>query len=150
MILIILWLLSQSPDDASREAAARALLANFTAGQFGEVEKTFNARMSEALPLAKVQAFATQLATQVGKFKSVRDVKFSTEQGYAVVTLVSEYERATLDVNVVFDADGKVAGLFFKPSDSAPRKAAPTRFADYITKTPLHLPFDGEWFVFWG
>jgi hypothetical protein len=147
---VLLFLLAQAPADAQHEAAARALLTNFNAGQFDDVEKTFDARMSEALPLAKVQAFAAQLASQVGKFKSVHDVKFSTEQGYAVVTLVSEYERATLDVNVVFGADGKVVGLFFKPSNAVPRTAAATRFADYVTKTALHLPFDGEWFVFWG
>jgi hypothetical protein len=27
---------------------------------------------------------------------------------------------------------------------------APTRFLDYQTKTELHLPFDGQWYVFWG
>lgn len=27
---------------------------------------------------------------------------------------------------------------------------AESRFLDYRTKAPLHLPFDGEWFVVWG
>jgi murein DD-endopeptidase MepM/ murein hydrolase activator NlpD len=30
------------------------------------------------------------------------------------------------------------------------RSPAPTRFGDYQTKTELHLPFEGEWEVFWG
>src|SRR5437660_9510404 len=129
-MILLLWFLAQSPDDAARQAAARALLAKFTAGQYTEMQEDFDARMREALPPAKVAAFAAQFA-QVGKFQSVREVRQSTEQGYRVVTLVSQYELALIDVRVVFDADGKVAGLLFRPSNAAPRVAAPTRFADY-------------------
>ena len=31
-----------------------------------------------------------------------------------------------------------------------PRHAARTSFLDYQTKTALHLPFAGEWYVYWG
>ena len=30
------------------------------------------------------------------------------------------------------------------------RRPAPTRFLNYQTKTVLRLPFDGEWYVYWG
>jgi murein DD-endopeptidase MepM/ murein hydrolase activator NlpD len=33
---------------------------------------------------------------------------------------------------------------------SLQKKPAPSRFLEYQTKTMLRLPFDGEWYVFWG
>jgi Peptidase family M23 len=30
------------------------------------------------------------------------------------------------------------------------KRAAPTEFLDYQTQTALHLPFAGEWYVYWG
>jgi hypothetical protein len=150
IIAVLLLFLVQAPEDAQRETLARELLSNIAAGRFDAAEKNFDARMREALPPAKLEAFAAQLAMQAGKFKSVRSVKLSTDEGYRVVTLVSDFEKIVLDVRVVFDKESKVGGLFFTPSNSVPRTAAATRFADYVTKTPLHLPFDGEWFVFWG
>ena len=42
--------------------------------------------------------------------------------------------------------DGLADGLAVVPHDSP----TPTRFDDYRTRATLRLPFDGEWFVFWG
>ena len=146
----LLLLLAQTTDDAQREAVARALLSSYTAGQYAEAAKEFDSAMLAALPPAKLAAFAAQLETQAGRFQRVVEAKHITVKGYPTVILVSDYEKARLDVSVVFDAEGKVGGLFFRPSASAEPKPALTRFAEYVTRTPFHLPFDGEWFVFWG
>ena len=45
-------------------------------------------------------------------------------------------------------ADGTVVGLLVQPLVTG--EEAPSRFLDYQTKTALRLPFEGEWFVFWG
>lgn len=98
------------------ETSARTLLADFTAGRYDAAAKNFDAKMLEALPPAKLAEFAKQLAAEVGAFKSVRDVKQATAQGYDLVILVSEYEKTVVNVQVAFDADGKVAGLYFRPA----------------------------------
>lgn len=98
------------------ETAARTLLADFTAGRYEAAAKNFDAKMLEALPPAKLAEFAKQLTAQVGAFKNVRDVKQGKAQGYDVVVLVSEYEKAVVNVQVAFDPDGKVAGLYFRPA----------------------------------
>ncbi len=136
--------------DTQRETVARALLADLVAGRYEDASRNFDAAMRSGLPPASLASFAKQLEAKAGKFEKVREVRHLTEQGYKVVLLVADYEQARLDVRVVFDHEGKVGGLFFKPSGGTPPVAAPTRFADYVTKTPLHLPFDGDWFVFWG
>lgn len=37
-----------------------------------------------------------------------------------------------------------------EPAPGPPRTEAPSRFLDYQTKADLRLPFEGEWYVFWG
>jgi hypothetical protein len=150
-ILLLAVVLAASPagEDSRLESTARELLANFSAAHYDAAAKDFDAAMLAALPPEKLAAFATQLTAQAGRFKTIFDVKHVTQGGYRVVILVSDYERARLDVQVVFDAEGKIGGLFFKPSGVAP-VAAKTRFGEYVTKTALTLPFDGEWYVFWG
>lgn len=41
---------------------------------------------------------------------------------------------------------GGIMALLVQPAEDE----APSRFLDYRTRTDLHLPFSGEWFVFWG
>jgi len=102
--------------DAQRETIARDLLTNFTAGKFDAAAKDFDKQMLDALPPAKLAEVAKQLEAQLGKFKSAGAATASLVKGYNVVTLASEYEKAKVDVQVVFDGEGKVAGLFFKPA----------------------------------
>ena len=133
------------------EDTAREILANIVAGNYPAAAKNFDDRMMAALPPDKLQqVFENQIRPQIGQFKSVLDVKNANDQGYSIVTLVSAFERGTVNVQIAFDANGKVAGLFFRPANAPSSEPAPTRFADYQTKARLRLPFNHEWYVFWG
>jgi murein DD-endopeptidase MepM/ murein hydrolase activator NlpD len=148
--LALACLLAASASAADYEAAAREVLANIVAKNYTAAAKNFDEKMMSALPPDKLQqVFETQIQPQIGAFQSVREAKSQTDGPYTIVTLLSKFERGLINVQLAFDAQGKVAGLFFKPAE-APAEPAPTRFADYQTKTNLRLPFDGEWFVFWG
>lgn len=149
-IAILLLAAALSTSDQRFEAIARELLTNFNAGKFEAAAKDFDAQMLAALGPAKLAVFAQQLDAQAGKLKRIVDMRELGVQGYRTVIIAADFEKMRLDVSVVFDGEGKVGGLFFRPSEIAPRVAASTRYADYLTKAPLRLPFDGEWFVFWG
>jgi hypothetical protein len=47
-------------------------------------------------------------------------------------------------------ADGTVAGFLVRPQGPPQPQEAPSQDLGYRTKTPLRLPFTGEWFVVWG
>ncbi|MGZ7032393.1 MAG: peptidoglycan DD-metalloendopeptidase family protein [Thermoanaerobaculia bacterium] len=149
--VIITTLLIASPcRPADFEAAAREVLANIVAKNYTAAAKNFDDRMMAALPPAKLrEVMENQILPQIGAFRAVRDVKTMTDSGYTIIVLVSEFEKGPINVQVAFDTSGKVAGLFFKPAQP-PAEPAATTFAAYETKTNLRLPFDGEWFVFWG
>lgn len=54
--------------------------------------------------------------------------------------------EASLVTTVVLDENGELMGFFV----AAEPTAAPTRFPDYETQTPLSLPLEGQWTVVWG
>ncbi len=54
--------------------------------------------------------------------------------------------EAPVQMQFAFDGDGRIAGFFVRQAPVV----AESRFLDYVTKAPLRLPFDGEWFVVWG
>ena len=148
--IAIICMIAGAAVAADFEAAAREVLRNIIVKDYSAAAKNFDERMMAALPPARLQqVFETRIQPQLGAFQSVREVKTVADGPYTVVTLVSNFARGLVNVQVAFDPAGKVAGLFFKPAQM-PTEPAATRFSDYQTKTNLRLPFDGEWFVFWG
>lgn len=66
----------------------------------------------------------------------------------------ARFSRAPVvfQVRMSVDAEGRIAGFAIRPSrddNPAPQPAA-SRFLNYATKTVLRLPFEGDWYVFWG
>ncbi len=103
-------------EDQRLEAMARDLLTHFTAGRFIDATKNFDTTMMSSLGPTKLAEFARQMTGQAGAFKSVGAAQMTTVEGYRVVVLPAEYERTRVNVRVVFDGNGKVAGLFFVPA----------------------------------
>ncbi|HKS97059.1 MAG TPA: alpha/beta fold hydrolase [Terriglobia bacterium] len=101
------------------EALGRTLTGELASRQFNKVEAQFDARMAEALPVEKLSTVWDQVLGQVGTFKGVTGARLAEQQGYHIVFVTSEFEHATLDVKVVFDSSGHVAGLFFLPNAAA-------------------------------
>jgi hypothetical protein len=61
---------------------------------------------------------------------------------------LAEFDKAPtpLIIQWALAKDGSIAGFFIRPAPAA----APTEFLEYQTQTTLRLPFEGNWFVFWG
>lgn len=55
-----------------------------------------------------------------------------------------------LDLFVAMDSAGTIQGFTLRPQQGQRPQAAPSEFEEYQTRTPLRLPFDGDWYVFWG
>jgi hypothetical protein len=70
--------------------------------------------------------------------------------GYVVYVRSARFAAApmVLDLTIALDSAGTIHGLNLRPQQAA--GPAPSEFLEYRTKTPLRLPFDGEWYVFWG
>ena len=83
---------------------------------FSAAVKAFDTKMAEVMPPDKLQQTWAALKDQVGVFKKQIAVRKDKIQQYDVVFVTCQFERAALDVRVIFDSSRKIAGLYFLPS----------------------------------
>jgi dienelactone hydrolase len=108
--------------------------------------------MVAQLPPEKVEELWVQLESQYGKFKEQGAAHAAKQDVYDVVVVESLFEKAALDMRVVIDADGRIAGLFYAPSAASTPGATPESGynpPDYVQEssfTEQELSFgDPEW-----
>jgi uncharacterized protein len=108
--------LAQAPSEPfNPEAAGRKLVEELAAGQFDKIEARYDSQMAAAMPAGKLAGAWTKLVQQVGAFQSIVETKAVKQRGYDVVTVACKFQEATIDTQASFAADGKIAGLYFRP-----------------------------------
>jgi len=127
----------------------RTYTAWFYAGDTGSLWPLFSPELQRILGSeARLRAFRDQLLAQAGEETAVLQ-----EWEFRLPPLRDYVRRASLRLSArpwgihwVYDGQGRIEGFDLEPE----RAPADSRFFDYQTKTPLRLPFSGEWLVFWG
>lgn len=110
---------SSAPADTTtvdRTKDATSFVALLAKGGFTEAVNAFDTTMRDALPELKLRDVWNSLIAQTGAFVKQRATRIDRTGGYQIVFVTCEFERANLDAKVVYNAEGKVAGLFFLPS----------------------------------
>lgn len=103
------------PNAPELQARAKEILVSMTAGNFGKIEAQYDAPLAAHLQPGKLAYMWQSLTSQVGAYKSLVSSRFMILQGTQVVILTAAFERATLDIFVGFDAEGRIGGLRFAP-----------------------------------
>jgi hypothetical protein len=161
-MLLIALSLTAAPALAQKDAAAppapaqvdpqelgRKYTAWFHAGEADKLWERFSPEMKKALGSAdEVRKFHGQVEAQLGVETEVVSETVTPSPPYKVYIRTARMSKAPMPIVVQWSLDeaGVVAGFFVRPV----QEPAPTKYLDYQTKTPLHLPFEGEWFVVWG
>jgi hypothetical protein len=137
-------------DSAAAIERARSLHPAVSRGDAPALWREFDSRMRQAMKDSA--SFAAQMArihTATGAIDSVLEEQVSRSgpdwvyQARCRFTNVPVISRLTIGIA----PDGRISQLSVRPDE---RKAYPSPFMDYRTKTRLRLPFKGEWYVFWG
>jgi hypothetical protein len=111
---------ASAPAEDSLTVKARALLTAMERGDFKGAVVDFDETMLKVSGPEKLEPmWKTQLPAQLGAFKKQGAARRDQLQGYEIVLVTCEFEKATLDARVVFDKAGKIAGLFFVPAANA-------------------------------
>jgi hypothetical protein len=101
-----------------------------------------------------LRSFRDQVQAQLGAETRLVSERVESVGNATAYTRVAEFEKAATRFRVywAFTDDGTVVTFGIVPEEAqrAAPSPAPTRFAEYRTRTPLRLPFHGEWFVGWG
>lgn len=95
---------------------ARRIITQLKEGKFAEATSRWNDEMLQALPAPKMEEFWTTLLGQVGTLSAIGPAAVAPQAEYRVVTLPLTFEQAELVGTVVFDAQGKVAGINVRPT----------------------------------
>ena len=95
--------------------AAKTFVDQLNQGDFAAAVKPFDATMLNAMPESKLKDTWQQLLGQVGAFKSQLGTRTESSQGYRIVYVTCEFEKSVIDIQVVYNAQNQISGLFFKP-----------------------------------
>jgi uncharacterized protein len=120
--------ISDSTVSQARLDAAKNFVSLLAKGDFAAAISGFDSTMSVALPLDKFKETWTTIVAQVGQLKEQSGVRTEKMAQYDIVYVTGIFERATLDIKLVYDSAGKIAGFFIVPPQ------APTKFesAGYV------------------
>jgi len=137
-------------DSVMALSRARSLHPAVSGGDAATLWGEFDDRMRKAMKDSV--SFASQMArihAQTGAIDSVLEEQV-TRSGPDWLYL-ARCRFSALPVicrlTIGITPDGRVSQLAVRPDE---RKAYPSPYLGYHTKTRLRLPFKGEWYVFWG
>lgn len=129
-----------------RIQAAQAFVDLLVQGDFAIAEGKFDDTMKTAIPASKLEELWAALLKQVGAFQQQTGTHTTRTQGYDVVFVTCQFEKMLLDVKVVFDASGQIAGLFFLPAQSTTPAYVPPSYAKVGTFHEQEVTVgSGEW-----
>ena len=99
---------------------------------FQAAESYFSDEVKAQLSAAKLEEVWNSLPSQVGNFKRQTDVKTEKVKDAIIVVIITvEFEKANLDFHIAFDKNGKIGGLFFKPSQTSNQNAETYKIPEY-------------------
>ena len=137
---------NQTATEDALTAKAREFLFALEKGDYQSATRDFDATMLKVFGPDKIEAmWAKQLPAQVGAFKQQGPARREQLQGYEIVLITCSFEKALLDARVVFDKEGKIAGLNFVPP-APPAKYEPPAYADPAKFEETEVTVgSGEW-----
>lgn len=124
--------------DSAQTFLERLLNEDFEAAASG-----FDETMSRVMPAEKLQQTWETVLKQAGAFQERTGFRRERTGGYESVFLTCAFEKALLDIRVVFDAENRIAGLFFTPAQSP---YFPPQYTDPLSFRELDVVVgSGEW-----
>lgn len=126
----------------------RAIAELIRKGDAEAIFARFTPEMAKAVPLAALKQVTKGLRTEGPIGERVTEAVTDSNNTAVYVAEYSLKPGQNLQLRVGFASDGRVSGLSARPKKTLP----PDPYANYKTKTRLHLPFatGDEWLVFWG
>jgi uncharacterized membrane protein YhfC len=100
------------PEDELKEKAA-AFIEQLSEGQYEEATTAFDQTMLGALPPAGLQKIWEDLNLSFGAYQSTGEVTTQTSGEYTAVIVETHFERAVLNLRVVFNRSGQISGFFY-------------------------------------
>lgn len=105
--------LAFSATDSDIATAGCKFVELLATNDFAGAVMRFDGTMQTAMPQSTLRETWQALEMQIGSFQKQLRARVAKSGGYDIALVSCQFERATLDVKVVFDAKQRVTGLFF-------------------------------------
>ena len=116
---------------------------HFNQRDFKSVHKMFSVEMKQALPLAQLEEVLSQFSKQYGVITEKEFLRYENTYGiFKTEFLKNKSSKEYLILKISLNKKAEINGLFFAPWVETPKLVR--------NESKLILPFEGEWFVFWG
>lgn len=106
---------AQTSDLSSQGSKFITMLSN---GDYKSAVAMFDDTMKKFLPEEKLKETWQAIQAQVGSFKSQGSIRKEKIQNYDTIYINCQFKKTQLDCRIVFDSNGKIAGLQFLPTVS--------------------------------
>ncbi len=103
----------QASDDL--EEKALSFIDQLSRGEYAEATAGFDNAMLQALPEERLQSIWEDLVKQYGGYRSTGKVERQAAGQYTAVIVETHFERADINLRVVFSAAGQISGFFYVP-----------------------------------
>jgi hypothetical protein len=105
---------------ADLTVAARVFVDYLDNDRYQDAEAMFSSQFAQALPAAQLQGAWQAVLSAEGNFQAIYDTRVATEQNFDVVYVTCLFDKGPLDLRLVFDDQGQIAGLAFVPTPPNP------------------------------
>ncbi len=135
--------------DAELDRIATDFISTMVDEDFAAAVTYFDDTMLKALPAADLKTAWAQVIDQAGGYRSELSRTQEESDGYDVVIATTQFEKAALNIRMVFDSDQRMAGLFFQPATSPTSTTAawqPPAYADTARVAEADVTIgEGQW-----
>jgi len=121
--------------------AASTFVQRYNMGDYGAIFDSFNIDMQKALPREQTLAFFTQNVNNL--MGNIEEMQFARIDNGAHIYR-ADFERAVAEVVISLTPQQTINGFAIKPVNASDIPVLERNV------TPMILPFNEEWFVFWG
>ncbi|MFO7564493.1 MAG: alpha/beta fold hydrolase [Enhygromyxa sp.] len=105
--------------DIDHRATATQIVTWLEAGEHAKIRALFDDAMSKAIPTdAMLDATWKAIETQFGQYQLQLETSVSQQDPHTIVLVTCAFEKAPMDVRLVFDLADRLAGLQVVPSQS--------------------------------
>lgn len=142
--IIFLLLIAQAGNlfaqSSDRTTAAESVLRQLRNGCGDSLYAASTPQVQGQLKAESYNAIWQQLEMQAGTLQGTADWQQKDQPSYAICQKRLEFERAALIMTVTFDAEGRIAGLFFAPAPPAAAPPAGGETSDHINNSEKTSP----------
>jgi uncharacterized protein len=128
---------------------AKTVVDNYAKGDYPAIVAAFDASLQSQVTSDSIKQSWLGLTNQLGAYQQQTGTSSGTFQGYQEVSVTCQFEKGAMDIRVIFNAQGHVAGINFLQAGTGSATVAPYAPPSYARTDSFHesdvTVGSGEW-----